>query len=718
MIVKNESKIIERMLNSVLPIVTHYCICDTGSDDDTIHIISNFFSKNNISGKIIKEPFKNFGYNRNVALEASYGLSEYILFMDADMTLSIKDRNKFYMLLNSNESLKNRAISYTLSQGSNDFHYQNIRIIRSPIRNIALQEKLSLYKYIGPTHEYLSTPERCLSFHIDKDIAFINDLGDGGSKQNKFKRDIELLTNNLELNHNDPRSLFYLANSYADYGDSDNAIKTYHRRIKAGGWYQEIWYSYYKIGNIYEEQKKYDKAIYNWFQAYSIMPERLENIYKIIKYYRETSTNYQKIAFKLYSSFVPKYPCKVNRDHFLFLENDVYSYKLYYEYIILAYYNGIKDVSNELVHILNNATNITIANSVMNNYKFYVKSLFCEKKIELNETFYWNNWELTSSSACIIKLPTRDFNKKMGASYLMNQRFVNYKINPDGTYPYYNTIATVNKCIYLNDNLKNLSSFVFQDNSNKNDKYYGIEDVRIYFSSDYFSPKERLREKERLNDEKKGKNEKLCEKTLVFNGTHYTKNKKIGVCYGKYDIFSNEKELIHNELTCIQHPNSECEKNWVFVDISNETHMIYKWFPLEIGKIINNDNCSKLDICITKKMPSFFQNVRGSTNACKVFLNNKNGKKTTEYEWWFICHIVSYESPRHYYHIIVKFDKDMNLKKYSAPFKFNDENNEIEYCLGIIVEDRRILISYSNWDRTTTLGIYDRKYINEQMIYS
>ena len=33
MIVKNESKIITRVLNSVLPIINNYCICDTGSTD-------------------------------------------------------------------------------------------------------------------------------------------------------------------------------------------------------------------------------------------------------------------------------------------------------------------------------------------------------------------------------------------------------------------------------------------------------------------------------------------------------------------------------------------------------------------------------------------------------------------------------------------------------------------------------------------------------------
>ena len=40
MIVKNESKIIERLLTSVLSIIDTFCICDTGSTDNTIDIIN------------------------------------------------------------------------------------------------------------------------------------------------------------------------------------------------------------------------------------------------------------------------------------------------------------------------------------------------------------------------------------------------------------------------------------------------------------------------------------------------------------------------------------------------------------------------------------------------------------------------------------------------------------------------------------------------------
>jgi hypothetical protein len=66
--------------------------------------------------------------------------------------------------------------------------------------------------------------------------------------------------------------------------------------------------------------------------------------------------------------------------------------------------------------------------------------------------------------------------------------------------------------------------------------------------------------------------------------------------------------------------------------------------------------------------------------------------------------------------MIVVFDENLNLLRYSAPFKF--EGDCIEYCLGIVVEDEQIILSYSNWDRTTRLGIYDKKYIDSIVKYT
>ena len=149
MIVKNESQVIKRLLSSVVSIIDTYCICDTGSTDNTIEIIESFFDEHNIDGKVIEEPFKDFGYNRSFALKEAAGLSDYVLLMDADMILDIGDFDKCML---------SQADSFCLLQGNEDFYYQNMRIVRNN----------GEFTYCGVTHEHVSTPPDNHNVNIGK----------------------------------------------------------------------------------------------------------------------------------------------------------------------------------------------------------------------------------------------------------------------------------------------------------------------------------------------------------------------------------------------------------------------------------------------------------------------------------------------------------------------------------------------------------------------
>ena len=139
MIVKNESKIITRLFDSVLPIIDTYCICDTGSTDDTKKVITDYFDEKKIAGTIFDCSFHNFGYNRTVALYEAKNTATYLLLIDADMKLDIKsDFNKQNLT----------ADVYSIQQGSNTFKYFNTRLVKSSLD----------IKCVGPTHEYYDLP--------------------------------------------------------------------------------------------------------------------------------------------------------------------------------------------------------------------------------------------------------------------------------------------------------------------------------------------------------------------------------------------------------------------------------------------------------------------------------------------------------------------------------------------------------------------------------
>jgi hypothetical protein len=358
---------------------------------------------------------------------------------------------------------------------------------------------------------------------------------------------------------------------------------------------------------------------------------------------------------------------------------------LYYEYSIIASYNGVYNINNEIVKIFDVGYNNEV-NNLLSNMKFYKDVLPCRKKIVLDNSIISdiddNNVILTSSSSCLIK-------NKDNNGYKMNVRYVNYLINNSGHYLNCDKyIITANKCFELNNDLKFKKDELLEINFDGR-RYIGVEDVRIYY--------------DKYNDK------------LMYIGTGFHQDDKIGVVSGEYDL--ENKKLGINELK--QHfKESGCEKNWVFVDYKNENHIVYDWYPLQICKL-REDNT--ITITETKEMPKIFSNVRGSTcgfNYSKKIDQTANGNITvdiTETEIWFVGHIVSYEQPRHYYHIIYVFDSEMNLLRYSAPFKF--EGEPIEYCLSIVVEDDRVLINYSTWDRTTRIGVYDKTHIDSILKY-
>jgi tetratricopeptide (TPR) repeat protein len=666
MIVKNESKIITRLFDSVLSIIDCYCICDTGSTDNTVEIIENYFKDNGVSGKVVQEPFKNFCYNRNFALQSCVGMSDYVILLDADMILDVKLFDKKTLIT---------ADSFNIIQGNDSFYYQNMRIVKNN----------GLFKYIGVTHEYIEIPLNTTTTSFDKAIIFIRDIGDGGCKNNKFERDIKLLTDGIKEEPNNARYYFYLANSYYDLGRFNEAINMYKKRITIDGWKEEMWYSYYRIGICYMKQQKMSDALWYFMEGYNYYPERLEGLYELMNYYRVNGKN--KLAFTIYNMCKEYLDKDINRDHYLFLHSDIYKSKLYYEYTIIAAYNGIKNINDEIITVINNHNNEVEINNLLSNMKFYKHILKPKTNFILDNSIIAEinneNTTFTSSSSCLIK--NNDNN-----GYILNVRYVNYLINENGSYLNCDKhIITVNKYVELNNDFKVIKEELF-DIEFDGRRYIGVEDVRIF-------------------------HDKYQDK-LVYIGTGFHINNNIGIVIGDYNVSS--KKIVPTELK--QNFNaSNCEKNWVFVDYKNDNCIIYDWYPLKICKLNENNT---ITVSETKDMPKLFSKVRGSTcgfNYIKKIDENSNGNikiSIEETEIWFVGHIVSYENPRHYYHIISVFDSDMNLIRYSAPFKF--EGEPIEYCLSIIVEDNRVLINYSTWDRTTRIGVYDKNYIDSIVKYS
>lgn len=650
MIVKNESKIITRLLESVYKLIDAYCICDTGSDDDTINVIEKFFNKKNIEGYVLKKKFINFGFNRNWSLDKCrliYDTYDYILLLDADMIVKYNDD-----FIKNKNKLKKYDYYYSL-QGNHNFQYRNIRLIKNTNK----------IQYIGDTHEYLNVPMNFKSKTFDIKEFFIDDIGDGSNKSNKYERDINILQNSIMNDPNNVRSYFYLANSYFDIGEYEKAIENYKIRIQKGGWFEEVSYSMYREGLCNLALKKYEKGVHKFMKAYQTNPGRMEPLYQIIRHYRLKKQYALCNLFFKQAITIPHPPKEA-----LFINSDIYNYKLLYEFYIFYFYLNIndkcfyeeKEIHDVFFKLLNNNYNKM---NVLQNYKFYSKRIdFNLDNNKLDITRY----DLTkikdtfnSSNVCIF-----EYNNKL--HFII--RFVNYYFNNNWDYVYRDREATKNYLItYEKDEMKCIESEKLINEQKRTLKNYdvlnGLQDVRI------------------LNF----KNKLYYTGNVVYTYKDSSNNYIRGssVEFGTFDPNTNSFTG-----TIVNSPNNlMCEKNWALFNTNKKVYCIYKWHPITIGLVKKN----KLLLKLKKNTPSFFKNVCGSTPG--IVVNN---------HLVFICHIVCHDKPRNYYHLFVRLDsKDFSYIDHSYLFTF--ENQPIEYCCGMILKDNLLYITYSVKDSITKL---------------
>jgi glycosyltransferase involved in cell wall biosynthesis len=544
MIVKNESKIIRRLIESVVDVIDCYCICDTGSTDNTVEIIETFFAEKGVPGKIPKEPFRDFGYNRSYALKQCETMdADYILLLDADMIFEL---GRGVSPADFKRGLTHDV--YHMFQGTDAFYYKNSRIVKNR-RGIS---------YWGVTHEYVKSPDGSSYSLIEKSRAFINDIGDGGSKADKFERDIRLLKKGLEENPGNDRYTFYLANSYRDHGDKDLAIETYKKRIELGGWFEEVWHSYYNIGKCYKSKGDMVSAIYWWMEGYQFFPKRVENLYEIITHYRQCGKN--QLAYMFYTMALKQMLLNPKPDY-LFLQSDVYEYKLDYEFSIIGYYCNVDnyDMTRICMKVLGcKLTENGVARNVLSNYKFYSKKL-ADKQVaspaKLIEAITDIGKELVASEPDgVYFVPSTPSVVLSGDDLVVNVRYVNYRINDRGGYENRENICTKNVIARFDASTlerKGDDDFMWYDKSVDN-LYVGVEDVRLFYSN--------------------------ARKALVYSANRGLGHHKLVVEHGVVrTLYEKTSDFAENESGCIRMEGQyDVEKNWVmFEDATGNTKIIY-----------------------------------------------------------------------------------------------------------------------------------------------
>ena len=518
LMIKNEEKILKRCLEAVTNIADCFCICDTGSTDNTVDVANEFLSSH--TGNLTVEPWQDFGHNRTVSFvnaqkyvrDLGWNLQEtYGLLLDADMVF-VAGKLKTYPLT---------AIGYKIIQNNSTLEYYNARVIRMDFA----------WKCLGVTHEYWDGPCE----NLGKEVCYIDDRNDGGCKHDKFERDAKLLEQGLVDEPTNVRYMFYLAQTYKCVGRYADSIKMYKRRIKAGGWAEEIWNSYYSIGECYLALKNIPK-FEEWMQrAVIYRPCRSESLYSLARFFREIGHHYKSYQYIKMGKTIP-FP----KNDVLFIESKVYQGLFDYEASIVEFYiHPERCLQTTITYMLQLPDH---QQNCVSNLVHSVKPLNGKiEKLSLPLPF---GDHFTPSAISVLDYP------------MANIRYVNYLPPTDGNYRTRDGSMIQTKNAYVN--LETFDAMPMSDvDSPFKSHIQGLEDLRIY----------------NFNDK------------VMFTATSFKEyiHDKVSIVHGTYDIANKT----YRDCVGIQSPtNSDCEKNWV--NIPGTEDFIYSWYPFRVGRIRKN----------------------------------------------------------------------------------------------------------------------------------
>lgn len=322
MMVKNEHKRLQVTLDSVKDFANSLVIYDTGSTDDTVDICKTFSTEHSIPLKLLVGEFVNFSTSRNVALDFADTFSEidYILMLDTNDELRNGDGLRKFAEHNTESAPSAFLTLQEWWSGASNTYY-NTRFIKPRTG----------WRYCGVVHEYLKNINRPDNDgdndskylgKVPQDVVIYQDRTQDDDKTGKrFKRDIILLSEEYKKDSTEPRTVFYLAQTYSCLDDKENAYLFYKIRTTLIGFYEERFHACLKCGELSLALGLDWYDSFAWFMKAFMLIERVEPLIQIGSYYRDMKR--WALAYMYYDL-----ACKLSFPNqcILFVDKMAYSY--------------------------------------------------------------------------------------------------------------------------------------------------------------------------------------------------------------------------------------------------------------------------------------------------------------------------------------------------------------------------------------------------------
>ena len=349
-IMKDEAHVITRMLDSIKSIVDIVCLVDTGSTDNTIEVVKNWGTQNNVETHVFERAFDNFENSRNYSIQVAREVTKdrgndyWGFWLDADETIEI--------LPNFNKAGINKDL-YMFNTYINVMKYTRNECYKLD----------KPFRFYGPVHEFIVCDDKNITSGLMEGLNVRVQMDGGSWKGNipeKYKSHAFVLEKYIDANRQDPRWIFYTAQSYHDSACMpDNreeneerlrrSMKYYKERISRNdGYPEEVFYSQFRVGTIMRAlEEPWILNLNEFLKAYSMDPLRAEPIKAIIDYYLAVGEWHNAYLFSKFAkmNFHQKnpYPTRL-----LFVDESLYIWKLLEVHAAACFYTGRKDEAKQV----------------------------------------------------------------------------------------------------------------------------------------------------------------------------------------------------------------------------------------------------------------------------------------------------------------------------------------------------------------------------------
>jgi predicted GH43/DUF377 family glycosyl hydrolase len=501
-------------------------------------------------------------------------------------------------------------------------------------------------------------------------------------------RDIQVLEDMLRENPNNIHNIFDLAQKYRDMALEDQvrreefirkAIEMYQRCFDVGGGCaEEMYYSLFQIGVLYERLNIFPEALNAYLAAFDFRPTRCEALSYASTMARIKGKNSIAVMIAKQALAIP-----FSNDK-LFVDRDCWRVMPLYNISISAFYTPERHLGLAAIERL--LTDRTLSHNphikqCLNNLYFYVPPL--QEILGININLY-----NLGSSDIIRRLFPDSIVSRMypmnpslahhNGKIMLNVRFVNYIAKPPLSYEF----------SYPEDNGKAITLNVMGSLNVETNEW----------NSDSNSENVQLIEDQSAAFYPIGREcSQGCEdmRLISFNGRLWaTFNSReavpgqIRLVLGRFNESLNQLDhmvLLHGDGI------KKIEKNWLFYVVGNKLRFIYSTDPLIIYRI--NTTTGHCEPIVNKTCPLQLDLIRGSTSPVWI---------EEEKCWLYVTHEVLFRNGgRVYLHRFIRANGKMELEARSRPFYF--EEKQIEFCSGMIRVGDELLLTYGVWDHHARL---------------